>query len=78
MPGEALKVADPRFQDNRRMKMVRFLAISTGRLSPQENIPGIHFSWRLSRPQSLIKLEYPVQMYYKILAHFQAQPLVHL
>jgi len=33
----------PRFQDNRRMKMVRLSALFTGCLYPPGNIPGTHF-----------------------------------
>ena len=33
----------PRFQDNRHMKLVRLLALRTGRLYPPGNIPGTHF-----------------------------------
>jgi hypothetical protein len=38
-PGQALgfqETEDPRFQDNRHMKVVRLSALSTGRLYPQE------------------------------------------
>jgi len=34
---------DPRFQDNRHMKVVRGSALRTGRLYPPRNIPGTHF-----------------------------------
>jgi hypothetical protein len=43
-PGQALRVPwswGSRFQDNRRMKVVRLSAIRTGRLYPPGNIPGI-------------------------------------
>jgi len=33
------------------MKVVRLLALRTGRLYPPGNIPGTHFCQRLSRPQ---------------------------
>ena len=33
----------PRFQDNRRMKVVRLSTLRTGRLYPPGNIPGTHF-----------------------------------
>jgi len=32
-----------RFQDSRHMKVVRLLAMHTGRVYPPENIPGTHF-----------------------------------
>jgi hypothetical protein len=32
-----------RFIDNRHMKVVRLLALRTGRLYPPENTPGTHF-----------------------------------
>ena len=35
------EVEAPRFQDNRHMKVFRLSALSTGRLYPQGNIPGI-------------------------------------
>jgi len=41
----------PRFQDSRHMKVVRLSALRAGRLYAPENIPGIHFCQRLSRPQ---------------------------
>jgi len=34
------------------MKAVRLSALSTGRLHPPGNVPGTHFSYKLSRPQS--------------------------
>jgi hypothetical protein len=34
------------------MKVVRLSAVRTGRLYPPVNIPGTHFCYRLSRPQS--------------------------
>ena len=34
------------------MKVVRLSALRTGRLYPPGNIPGTHFCYRLSRPQS--------------------------
>jgi len=40
----------PRFQENRHLKLVRLLALRTGRLYPPENIPATHFSQRLSTP----------------------------
>ena len=33
------------------MKVVRLLALRTGRLYPPGNTPGTHFCYRLSRPQ---------------------------
>ena len=45
------EVEAPRFQDSRRMKVVRLSALRTGRLYPPGNIPGTHFCWSLSRPQ---------------------------
>jgi hypothetical protein len=42
---------NPRFQNNRQMKMVRLGALCTSRLYPPGNIPGTHFYWTLSRPQ---------------------------
>jgi len=45
------EVEAPRFQDYWHMKAVRLSAVCTGRLHPPGNIPGTHFSWRLSRPQ---------------------------
>jgi len=41
----------PKFPNNRLMKVVRLLALRTGRLYSPENIPPTHFFWRLSRPQ---------------------------
>ena len=41
----------PRFQDNRHMKVVRLLAVRTGRLYPPGNISGTHFRQRLGQPQ---------------------------
>jgi len=32
----------PKFQDNRHMEMVRWLALRTGSLYPPGNIPGTH------------------------------------
>ena len=40
-----------RFPDNRRMKVVRSSALSTGRLYPLRNIPSTHFCYRMNRPQ---------------------------
>jgi hypothetical protein len=37
------EVEVPRFKANRHMKVVRLLALRTGRLYPPENIPGTHF-----------------------------------
>ena len=37
------KAEAPRFQDSRHMKVVRLLALSTGRLYPPGNIPGANF-----------------------------------
>jgi len=37
--------------NNWRMKVVRLSAVRTGRLYPPGNIPGTHFSQRLSGPQ---------------------------
>jgi len=34
---------DPRFQDNRHMKVLRLSALRTGRLYHPENIPDTHF-----------------------------------
>ena len=45
------EVEAPRFQDNRRMKVVRLSTLGTCRLYPPEKIPGTHFCQRLSRPQ---------------------------
>ena len=45
------QVEDPRFQDNRHMKVVSLSALRTGRLYPPGNIPGTHFCYKLSRPQ---------------------------
>jgi hypothetical protein len=45
------EVEDPRFQDNRHMKVVRLSALRTGRLYPPGIIPDTHFCWRLSQPQ---------------------------
>ena len=45
------EVEAPRFQDSLHMKVVRLSALCTSRLYPPGNIPGIHFCWRLSRPQ---------------------------
>jgi hypothetical protein len=45
------EVEAPRFQENRHMKLVRLSALGTGRLYPQGNMPGTHFSYRLSQPQ---------------------------
>jgi hypothetical protein len=42
---------NPRFQDNRHMKVVRLSAPHTDYLYPPGNIPGTHFCYRLSRPQ---------------------------
>jgi hypothetical protein len=39
----------PRFQDNRHMNVVRLSPLRTGRLYAPGNIPGTHFSQRLSR-----------------------------
>ena len=36
---------------NRQMKVIRLLALCTGRLYPPGKIPGTHFYQRLSRPQ---------------------------
>jgi len=46
------EVEAPRFQDSRHMKVVRLSALRTGRLYPPGNIPGTHFCYRLSQPQS--------------------------
>ena len=48
---ERLEVKAPRFQDSRLMKVVRLLALCTGRLYPPGNIPGTNFCQRLSQPQ---------------------------
>ena len=45
-PGQALrfpKVKDPRFQNNRHIKVVRLSALRTGRLYSPGKIPGTHF-----------------------------------
>jgi len=54
-PGHALKfpeVEDPRFQNNRHMKVGRLSALLKGRLYPPVIMPGTHFLYWLSRPQS--------------------------
>ena len=50
-PGGLQEAEAPRFQDNRHMKVVKLSALRTGRIYPQENIPGTHFCQRLSQPQ---------------------------
>ena len=42
----------PKFQDSRHKKVVGLSALRTGCLYPSINIPGAHFCWELSRPQS--------------------------
>jgi len=46
-PGQVLRgfweVEDPRFQDNRHMKVVRLSALCIGHLYHPGNIPGTHF-----------------------------------
>jgi hypothetical protein len=37
------EVEAPKFLENRHMKVVKFLALRTGRLYPPGNIPGVHF-----------------------------------
>ena len=44
------EVEAPIFLDDRHMKVVRLLALRTGRLYPPENILVTHFYYRLSRP----------------------------
>ena len=39
------------FQNNRHVKVLRLSALSSCRLYPPVNIPGTHFSYRLSRPE---------------------------
>jgi hypothetical protein len=51
MPLGFQEVEAPRFLDNRYTKMVRSLALSTGRIYPPGNIPGTHCCYRLSRPR---------------------------
>ena len=50
-PWEFQKVASPRFQVSRHMKVWRLSVVRTGRLNPPGKIPGTHFCYRLSRPQ---------------------------
>jgi len=45
------EVEDPRFPDSRNMKLKRLSALRTGRFYSPGYIPGIHFCYRLSRPQ---------------------------
>jgi len=45
------EVETPRYQDIRHTKVVRLLALGTGRICPLENIPGTHFCQRLLPPQ---------------------------
>jgi len=42
-PAGIQEVEAPKFQDNRHMKVVRLLALRTGRLYPPGNIPGTYF-----------------------------------
>jgi hypothetical protein len=49
-------------QDNRHMKVVRLSALGTGRFYPTGNIPGTHFCYRLSRPQSQGAAEWIMSM----------------
>ena len=42
---------DPRFKDNRYMKVVSLSALCTDRLYPQRNIPGTHFCWGWGGPR---------------------------
>ena len=44
------EVEAPRLQENH-IKVVRLSSLRTGRLYPLGDIPGIHFCWRMSRPQ---------------------------
>jgi hypothetical protein len=46
------EVETPEFSDNRHMNVVRLSALRTGRLYPPGKVPGTHFYYRLSRPQS--------------------------
>ena len=50
-PEEFKEFEAPGFQDNRYMKVAKLSALGTGRLYPSGNISGIHFCYRLSRPQ---------------------------
>jgi len=42
---------DPRFPDSRNINVMRLSALRTGRFYSPGYIPGIHFCYRLSRPQ---------------------------
>jgi hypothetical protein len=46
------EVEAPRFNDSQHKKVARLSVLRTGRLYPPGNIPGTHFCWRLSWPQS--------------------------
>ena len=50
------------FQDYRNMKLVKLSALRTGRLYPPGNIPGTHFSQRLSQPQDHVAVRRIVSM----------------
>jgi hypothetical protein len=51
-PEDYMKLRLPDFITFGSMKVVRLLALSTGRLYSPTNIPGTHFCYRKSTPES--------------------------
>jgi hypothetical protein len=50
----------PDFTLSRHLKVVRLSALHTGRVYSPGNLTGIHFCWRLSRPQNYVNKKIPV------------------